>query len=712
MELIIMNSDLEALEDNLEEKRTADVFRIAENNIEEEHKSKMVEINSSYYSDNVLVDNVILSEELIDEADENKLQLLWVKDSCYYLFNTSNQITESKKENINTDVKEISENSFFNLLMYDIRDLTGKSDEEASTILKSLIDSIIEVEEDKETIITRLQSANKTIQDVLDEEYWYFKNIKNDDLLNQMLKKLNAHTTPKAKEIADYINGRLNIVKDHSTQRTYVLKNNEYVEFKLTDVINICSENFGKNQISEDHCRKVFDYFNEPIEKDYSLIQFDNGTLNTEEEKFYKNKFPTDKLPKMKIKKEYETDFEKAKEEFMKTEIYSINHNILSGSKWSWNEDLWYKVVGALCMPTNEMERMVICKGDSGTGKSTLTYELLRVFTYSRKGLQEIAKNERFTLLECVGKDINFIDDTKDGLIKEIGNLNTVISGNGTSVEVKGRNTNLSMNQYTTPKIVGNGNELPTIVGDGFARRLLMILCPNDFKGRNKNSSIINGIKKGRYDEEIATMINYAILRYFQEDRSKDFLTEEQSEAMNREWDFHSYPLRNAVKYLYIDDIELSELLDEAYNNGLIDNYELINNGKRMRVFLKQQDPTKDYSGSGLKEEIINLFEDQRDVVKDIKRFLHFCKDNKLCFKSQTRVKKKQIIDTMEKEGYYYDNVRVQEVQRSEDGEEVNKVDIYRKKGYVDCINVDRLLYKIPSLNIKRWEDKIVEDTA
>ncbi|WP_054834568.1 hypothetical protein [Methanobrevibacter arboriphilus] len=83
---------------------------------------------------------------------------------------------------------------------------------------------------------------------------------------------------------------------------------------------------------------------------------------------------------------------------------------------------------------------------------------LKRFFTYSEVPIPDIIKNDRFTLSPMVGKHVNIDDDLQSDVWKGIGKLNTIITGNGGSAEVKGENERIPLTPYNTPKLWGGGS--------------------------------------------------------------------------------------------------------------------------------------------------------------------------------------------------------------------------------------------------------------
>ena len=298
-------------------------------------------------------------------------------------------------------------------------------------------------------------------------------------------------------------------------------------------------------------------YITNPIKTDYDLIIFNNGTLNTKNGKFKEGFFPNDCLPKIKTEFNY---INEAEPKFKSTKLYKEFQEILKSAKWEWNETLYYKCVGASAMAINEADCFFIIVGVPNARKTTLLTPLKRFFSYSEVKLQTIAKNERFQILPCVGKDINIDDDLSDTTITNSGFLKTFISGAGGNVERKGENISAKLTPETTPIIWGASNKLPTIHGEGIARRTCLLLAENPIEHSKANKNYQTKILNGERDDEVELMMSYSIQQYM-DLRDNALLTEEQQSAMLKEWDWKSYPAKMGAQLVFMDTEDYIEYL-------------------------------------------------------------------------------------------------------------------------------------------------------
>lgn len=399
---------------------------------------------------------------------------------------------------------------------------------------------------------------------------------------------------PTVKILADYVNRQDSFYIDYETGKKYKLIYKEvdgeevpagFEEVTVEDISIFLNDKFGENNIRINKCKEIMDYITNPIKSNYDLIIFDNGTLNTIDGEFKPNYFAVDCLPKIRTDLKY---FEDAEEEFKKSKLYEEFHDILK-SRWAWNESLYYLSVGVSAMAINEADKLFVIVGVPNSRKTTLLTPLKRFFTYSELKIQTIAKNERFQLLPAIRKDINIDDDLTGLIINDIGFLNSFVSGAGGNVERKGENIPANLTMQTTPKIWGASNRLPAIMGDGFKRRLCLILAENPIGA--DNSEIKEGRKSyqtellnGARDEELGLMISYSIQEYIK-NRDKPFLTEDQSEKMLAEWNWKSYPAKMGAEFMFIDSEDYGEyIIDKGFednpletvDNVFEDNWELV----------------------------------------------------------------------------------------------------------------------------------------
>ena len=399
---------------------------------------------------------------------------------------------------------------------------------------------------------------------------------------------------PTVKILADYVNRQDSFYIDYETGKKYKLIYKEvdgeevpagFEEVTVEDISIFLNDKFGENNIRINKCKEIMDYITNPIKSNYDLIIFDNGTLNTIDGEFKPNYFAVDCLPKIRTDLKY---FEDAEEEFKKSKLYEEFHDILK-SRWAWNESLYYLSVGVSAMAINEADKLFVIVGVPNSRKTTLLTPLKRFFTYSELKIQTIAKNERFQLLPAIRKDINIDDDLTGLIINDIGFLNSFVSGAGGNVERKGENIPANLTMQTTPKIWGASNRLPAIMGDGFKRRLCLILAENPI-GADKSEikearkSYQTEILNGERDEELGLMISYSIQEYIK-NRDKPFLTEDQSEKMLAEWNWKSYPAKMGAEFMFIDSEDYGEyIIDKGFednpletvDNVFEDNWELV----------------------------------------------------------------------------------------------------------------------------------------
>jgi len=123
-----------------------------------------------------------------------------------------------------------------------------------------------------------------------------------DDLKQKILFSLSKFKDPKTTMLAKYLENHLMIYTDPYLFKYYRQDDDgSFVEIDDVDIMLFCNEHFGENKINRDLCNRVFKYFTKPIQRDYDLVEFDNGILNTKTQEFFTNKKQLSKVPKIKL---------------------------------------------------------------------------------------------------------------------------------------------------------------------------------------------------------------------------------------------------------------------------------------------------------------------------------------------------------------------------------------------------------------------------
>lgn len=384
---------------------------------------------------------------------------------------------------------------------------------------------------------------------------------------------------PSNKLLADYLNDELTLYKDPKILKYYERKmDGNIIEIDYLRIEDFMNEAFGRNQISTSKCKSVLQFVTNHIRRNYDVILFKNGFYNTVNREFNPNNNELKEIPKLSLPFNWNKDSEPGK-------IGKLICDILDNPKCPDNKDLWLKAVGHAFIGSNRIGRMVMVQGESGTGKSTLTTILKRVFTgnYSEIKTQTIVKNERFTLHPLIGNAINIDDDISNGILKGIGNLNSIITGNGLQVEIKGENRSIQAEAEQIPKLFANGNTLPPMIGSGIERRLLLIHADNQISYNDRDDYLQADILSGKYDDDGIEWLIYKCINLYLDNASKPITTKEDELQMKREYDFKAYPLKEGineifeVSYVETDFMEkkevhrhIKEWCVEAHQKGLI----------------------------------------------------------------------------------------------------------------------------------------------
>ena len=658
------------------------------NELVDEKESEILEIKNGFLDDDAVADNVIISEIVADDIDSQKFQLLYIADEVYYLIHYAEN---GAVEIVNTyNVDEIpselsAEKTLFKLISADVDNRMNPSGISTETtknfadgIVSDLIASIIAFidTDDKSELKELLKNTDDSIKEILKKYAIEISEKVANDIESKILNKLDNDKEPSAKLLANYLNFNGLFFLENKTRKRYMKTEKGFKEITVADVSDFFNKHFGYNEISENKSKQVLGFITRKIERNYDLIQFANGTLNTDDEIFYENKFYDNVLPKLAVEFNYT---ENAESEFKASNLYAENHAILISNRWNWNEQLFYKCVGACGMAINEIEKLIVLVGDPNSRKSTLLTLLKRIFNYSEVKLQTIAENPRFQLLETIGKDINIDDDLQSFRIDKIGFLNTFVSGNGGVVEIKGENIGANLTGETTPIIVGASNTLPSVTGDGFERRLILILAENVFSESESKKSYMRDIENGKRDAEIGLMFSYCLQQYFKI-RDTEIVNEHQKKAMIDEWEWKSYPAKKGAELMFIDEFKLCERLDELKSGGMIKGYKQISKWQIQVELIDQQ--LKDEYADGGTFYIINTYTPVKKVNQKFKEFYKIAYEKKKIFKESKKASTRVIKSAMENAGFYQTNRRY-----------LNDFDSYdNEKVYEDCIEVERAI--------------------
>ncbi|EKQ52920.1 MAG: putative ATPase [Methanobacterium sp. Maddingley MBC34] len=368
------------------------------------------------------------------------------------------------------------------------------------------------------------------------------------DIKLKILQSLSKNKEPTSKLLSDYINTELELYKNLNINKYYErTMEGQFKEIDERRLIEYCNDNFGVNSISSKRCYEVLKHITRPINKNYNLIEFTNGILNTEKRSFDTSKTEYNETPKIVLNLEWNSEAPPGR-------IGNTINRILDHRDHPEDKERWFRAVGHAFMGYNRLGKLTMVHGGPGTGKSTLTTMLQRIFNCSNLPTSTINANERFTLHTLIDKDINIDDDINNGMLRAIGTLNTITTGNGLEVEVKGENRTIQAGNQQIPRLFANGNTLPPVLGEGFERRLLLIHAENEMDYDEKDEMLQSDILSGKYDKDgIEWLIHHSINTYW--DKINEPITTREDEArMKEDYEFKSYPLLKAIEAIFKED--------------------------------------------------------------------------------------------------------------------------------------------------------------
>lgn len=369
-----------------------------------------------------------------------------------------------------------------------------------------------------------------------------------DNLRIRILTSLMEHKEPNGKILSDFITTILDLYKNFETRKYYERTDNGNIaEIDDVRIIEVCNNEFGANLISNNKIEAVLGHISNPITKDYDLIEFNNGILNTKTRKFNTDKTKYDKIPKMVLGFNWNPEAPKGM-------IGKLLDQTLDHPDHPNDKERYLRAVGHAFMGVNRLGKLTLIQGQPNTGKSTLSSLKKRIFNYSTLATNIINANEQFTLYAMIDKDVNIDDDINNGILKSIGTLNTIVTGNGLEVQLKHEKRTLIAENQQIPRLFANGNTLPPVLGEGFDRRLLLIHAKNEIDYNERDTYLQTDIEQGKYDQNGVEWFVYTVINTYWDKIDEPITTKEEEAQMKEDWEYKSFPLLRAIKDLFTSD--------------------------------------------------------------------------------------------------------------------------------------------------------------
>lgn len=346
-----------------------------------------------------------------------------------------------------------------------------------------------------------------------------------------------------------------------NTNEPLILKDRVYEKTTHLDVVNHISENIGvRYSITENDVEKAFEFIPHRVNPSYNAIKFDNGIYDAEQGKFIENKDAI--LPSKVINyspQMYEED--------------SIIDKYLFESLYEKDDEFTQKkiqglkeIIGYYFIDGNPKNMMCNIIGVAGSGKSILAAILSIIFP-NHCDIKPSSLNERFSLAPLLNADINIINESDNGVIKNTALFKQLISDDDIAVEAKGKDI-IILDHMEKPKSILIGNNIAQFKNteDALFDRNLYINFTVRFRGTEKeNPNLIAEIKK---DEEAINKFIYDCLMAWK-GYDKKFILKDLFDTKTM-YLKNSDPLQYIINEIFVFDEEIyidpTTTFDEAKN--------------------------------------------------------------------------------------------------------------------------------------------------
>ncbi len=362
-----------------------------------------------------------------------------------------------------------------------------------------------------------------------------------EELYPRIKKILGSDKNPSAKLISQYITATKDLYFEYNT-REYFERDlqGRFINIDINDVCKFFGERFNYANVDKSIIGNALQYVLTPVEYDFDLIYFDNGTYNSKTHNFEEGYYPEDKLPKFVFDGDYIYEPE---EKWQETELYSAVESILKYEDWPWNAKQFYLCVGSAAQGTHIDDFMLTLLGKPNTGKSTLLNLIKRVFPTSNLKLQKIVQNDRFGLLTLIGASVNIDDDCSSLKLNDCGLLKSILSGQEMELEKKRSNVPVYLKNQNIPILFNAANTPPSINDPGMRRRNFVVKCENEVQAKNE-TNLRQDILGDKYKDQVSLFFSYCLNLYYQHCKveGKPLRSKEAFKAQESEYEYKSYP--------------------------------------------------------------------------------------------------------------------------------------------------------------------------
>jgi len=220
--------------------------------------------------------------------------------------------------------------------------------------------------------------------------------------------------------------------------------------------------------------------------------------------------------------------------------------------------------IGYCLIPDTRYEKALLLVGEGANGKSTLLKLLISLI--GRDNITTLSLydlSHRFRLAELVGKLANIFPDLPYKRLEDSSNFKAIVSGDPIMGE---RKYGKPFTFFPYAKLIFSANRMPSTkdISEAFFRRWLIIEFPNSFKGKERDTNLLNKLTT---QEELEGFVLLAIEGLKSLSQEGDFAESDGMKALKTEYEQMNNPVAAFIDERCLIDPNVSVGKTELYRS-------------------------------------------------------------------------------------------------------------------------------------------------